>query len=93
MDSQIENDLNRMQAAAQAMMDTARRLEDRRRRGLLRIQRYPLWFRLIMFWRLTKMRAIVHQQAMARSHLVMMSLGMTRRVKLIRRKISRDEEL
>lgn len=93
MKPEVEEGLIRLQALAQTTWNKAQALEDRRQRGLKRIRKFSLLVRIFMFWRLTKMRAIVQRQAVVRSHLVLMAIGMTRKVKLIRRKIRRDEEL
>lgn len=87
-----EEGLTQLQELTHKLMAKASVFEARRQSALSRLRQFPLWKRVLFYEKFNKIRAIIKKREMARSYSVMMALGTTRKVKLIRRKIRLDKE-
>lgn len=56
----------------------AQSLENRKLSGETRLKKFPLWKRLLFFWKFSNIRKIILQRALKRSNTVMIAIGMVR---------------
>jgi hypothetical protein len=66
--------------------EKAQVMENRRKSGVTRLKRFPLLHRIVFFHKFQKIRKIIKQREETRSVMVLMALGMVRKLKLIKRK-------
>jgi hypothetical protein len=82
----MNEDMDGPRKMARDTMAMGQRIEKRRLSGLARLESFPLWKRLILYPRFNKIRKILANRAMLRSHFVLMSIGMIKTIKRIERK-------
>lgn len=61
----------------------ATRVDKRAKNNKRRLSRFPLWKRILFFWKFTKIRRMINAQVNARAYYVMMVLSLQRKVKFI----------
>lgn len=61
------------------MWALAHKMQDRVLSGKKRLKLFPLWKRVFLFWKFSKIRKIILSREMRRSNVVLITLGMTKR--------------
>ena len=67
--------------------DKARRFESRRISRIKRLRKFPLWKRLLLYRKFSKIRLFIKTDEWTRAHLVSMALALSKRKRTLERRI------
>lgn len=84
--SEILEGIGRLEEAVRKLWARANILEARKKSGEARLAKYPLWVRLVKFYRFSKIRAIIKRRAMERSFNVVLTLSLNKKLSVLKRK-------
>ncbi len=74
------------------VLDKAARIEERRKKNIRRLKKISILTRLFCYTRLRGIRDRIRAQAMLRSNLTIMAIGMAKKIGVLERKVRAAEQ-
>jgi hypothetical protein len=78
--------IDEAQALVDKYLEQTKKLEAMKKSGEARLRKFPLWVRVLKFYKFSKIKKIIKRRELARSYLTVLTLSMNRQLSRLRRK-------